>query len=707
MQGASSAYLAERGGNGADAPPLLDAVPIGVQKLDAQARIVWANRALLALLGYELHHLAGRPAADLHADPVAERELADELARGQVLRDRPATLRHRDGSVRHVLVSCAATPDDGGPPHAYCFVQDVTERTRLERRLAAENGVGRALAEATCLREAAPRVLEAVCRTTGWSWGALWVLDADDDGPGPGASPHGDGDGRDDGDGSAEPTLRCAEFWRHPDRPLPEFEAATRALRLRRGVGLPGRVWATARPAWVDDLAAGADLPRGGCAAGRQGVHGALAFPVPARDGGVLGVMEFFSRHPRQPDADLLDVMRAIGTQLGRYVERCRGEQALAGSLARNRTVVEAALDAVATIDQRGRVLEWNPAAERMFGHSRGEAVGHDIFELIAPARLRDQHRLALARDLVTGVSPMVGQRVETFAVRRDGEEFPVELAMVRVSGVGPPTFTGFVRDLSERRRADETFASLRAVLQELLVARDIQQGVLPKRFPPLPGVEVAGMVRAAAQCSGDFYDYLTAADGRPVIALGDAAGHGLGPALVAVETATCLRALARTYARVEHLLTEANAILADVTPPAAFVTMILVGIDPETRSLTFANAGHPPGLVVGRDGRVRAELASTDLPLAVSPDVAYEQGDSVPLEPGDLVVLVSDGLLEAWSAAGEAFGRARLREAACGLHRDSAASAVERLYDAVRAFARWEPQHDDMTVVAIKVAAE
>lgn len=324
----------------------------------------------------------------------------------------------------------------------------------------------------------------------------------------------------------------------------------------------------------------------------------------------------------------------------------------------------------------------------------------------VCRGHLGGDERLALARHLLTGESSLLGRRIELLAVRKDGSHIPVELTVVQIPGVQPPAFTGHLRDLSERKRAEDTSATLRSMLQELLVARDIQQSVLPRHVPKLPGMQVAGMVRPAAQCSGDFYDYLTTANGLAMIALGDVSGHGIGPALVATETATCLRTLSRTHGRVDHLLTEANAILSEATPSGTFLTMILVAIDPQTRSLTYANAGHPSGLIVGEGRRFKQELANMDLPLAVSPDVVFEQRDAVSLVTGNLLVLVSDGLLEAWSPEGEAFGRDRLRETVCELQPESADTVVERLYDTVRAFTRWAPQHDDMSAIAIKVTS-
>ena len=666
---------------------LLHGAAVGVHRISLAAGTVqWANAAQLELLGYARDDYVGRAVVDLHADRADGGLVLESLRRGEVLRGRPTGLRHRDGSVRDVLLSSTAAECPALPGRAdgvFCSVRDVTGPNRVQRRLSVENAVVRALAESTSLREATPEILRAVCQTTGWSWGALWCVEGDED---------------DD-----VPAMRCIEFWGRPDMPVPDFESATRRLTVRRGVGLPGGVWASGRPAWVIDVAVRADLPRRDAAAG-DGVHGAIAFPVPGRGGEVLGAMEFFSRHPREPDPDLLDMMGAVGGQLGQYIERRRGEQALASSDACNAAIVRAALDCIISVDHRDRVLAWNPAAEVTFGHTRAEAVGRGLAELILPPPLREAHRLGLARHVLKPASPTVGRRLETRAVRKDGSEFPAEVTVTPIACVGPPRFTVYLRDLSERRRAEETTASLRAVLQQLLVARDIQESILPRSVPCLPGIQVAGIVRASAQCSGDFYDYLTTPSGATAVALGDASGHGVGPALVAAETATCLRTLARTYDGVDHLLTAANAILAGATPPETFVTMILVSIDPATRSLTYANAGHPSGLIVGGGGRVKAELASMDLPMAVCADVVFERGGPVTLVPGDLVVLVSDGLLEAWSPDGEAFGARRLREAVCGLQPESAAVVVERLYATVRAFTRWAPQHDDMSAVAIKV---
>ncbi len=123
---------------------------------------------------------------------------------------------------------------------------------------------------------------------------------------------------------------------------------------------------------------------------------------------------------------------------------------------ARHRAILEAALDCVVTIDHEGRVLEFNPAAERTFGYLRDEVVGRRIGDLIVPQRLRAAHANGLERFLATGASAILGERIELPAVCSDGREIDVELAVTRVELPGPPVFTAYIRDISERRRAEE-----------------------------------------------------------------------------------------------------------------------------------------------------------------------------------------------------------------------------------------------------------
>ena len=135
---------------------------------------------------------------------------------------------------------------------------------------------------------------------------------------------------------------------------------------------------------------------------------------------------------------------------------RRRSEDALRASEARKAAVLDTALDAIITIDEAGHVVEFNPAAERMFGRPRAGVVGLDMGELIVPPRLREAHRNGMANYLLTGDGPVLGQRLELAAVRADGTEFPVEVAIMRIPAPGPALFTGHIRDITDRKRAEE-----------------------------------------------------------------------------------------------------------------------------------------------------------------------------------------------------------------------------------------------------------
>jgi PAS domain S-box-containing protein len=136
--------------------------------------------------------------------------------------------------------------------------------------------------------------------------------------------------------------------------------------------------------------------------------------------------------------------------------EQKRADNALRQNEEGMRAVLESALDPIITIDNKGRIVAFNPAAEKSFGYRRSEAIGQFLADLIIPASLRERHRRGLSHYLATGEGPVLGKRVESTAMRRDGSEFPVELAITRIGSQEPPMFTGFIRDITERKQADE-----------------------------------------------------------------------------------------------------------------------------------------------------------------------------------------------------------------------------------------------------------
>ena len=146
---------------------------------------------------------------------------------------------------------------------------------------------------------------------------------------------------------------------------------------------------------------------------------------------------------------------------------RKRAEQELRRTEARKAAILDSALDCIVTIDHQGCVTEFNPAAERTFGYGRDEVLGRQLADVIIPPALRESHRQGFARYLATGEARVLGQRIEMTAVRADGSEFPAELAITRIPLDGPPSFTGYLRDITERKRAEEKLRRSEAFLAE------------------------------------------------------------------------------------------------------------------------------------------------------------------------------------------------------------------------------------------------
>jgi PAS domain S-box-containing protein len=308
----------------------------------------------------------------------------------------------------------------------------------------ADLAVARIVATATLAESLYPRLLAAIGESLQWDFGAWWNASDEDQ------------------------TLRCVGTWRSASLGNDAFGFLTRQSAFARGEGLPGRVWETGEPAWISDLSDDPDFPRAAGAA-KAGLRSGFAFPL--RSGrGALGAIEMFTTRATDPDEELLQTMASLGSQLGQLVERRRAAREIRDSNERRRAILEAALDCVITIDQRGRVLEFNPAAERTFGYPSEEAVGRDMAELIIPPALRERHRDGFARLLETGHGPLLDRRLELTGMRADHSEFPVELTITRIGVPGPPMFTGYLRDITERKQAE---AELRASRARIVDAAD------------------------------------------------------------------------------------------------------------------------------------------------------------------------------------------------------------------------------------------
>jgi PAS domain S-box-containing protein len=343
--------------------------------------------------------------------------------------------------------------------------------------LDAEHAVARVLAGGADPPDVYERLLEAMGAALHWDLAAAWEVSGE--------------------------TMRCVAVWCAPGVKGAQFATATRARRLARGEGLPGRVWATGRPVRIADLHADPNFPRA-AAARRAGLRCGLCFPVRGARG-VIGAIELFACVEHAASRVLLQTMASLGRQIGQAVERARAEQALRESMARKSAILDAAFDCVITMDAEGRVVEVNRATERCFGYRAEEMVGRDLADLIIPDELREPHRRGLRRYLETGRGRMLDHPLDLTGLRADGTVFPVEVAITRPELDGPAVFTGFLRDVTDRRRAD---AELRALAAEQAALRRVATLVASEGDPRevfslvtgevgrLLGAQTANMIR-------------------------------------------------------------------------------------------------------------------------------------------------------------------------------------------------------------------
>jgi len=266
------------------------------------------------------------------------------------------------------------------------------------------------------------------------------------------------------------------------------------------------------------------------------------------------------------------------------------------------------------------------------------------------------------------------------------------------------PAFDALIRNLTWRFRAAEARERER-IEQELQVARRIQQELLPEETPELDGWRIATYYGPAREVGGDFYDFLELSSGRLGLVVGDATGHGMPAALVMATTRGMLRAVVQSLESPGEVLARVNEALVAEIPPSTFVTCFYAVLDPESASLSYANAGHDLPYLRHRGGGCE-ELRARGMPLGLMPGMSYEEKE-IELDAGEAVLFYSDGLVEAHDPKGEMFGFPRLRELVAE-HGDEKRSLVDFLLEELYSFTGegWE-QEDDITLVTLERSAQ
>jgi PAS domain S-box-containing protein len=311
----------------------------------------------------------------------------------------------------------------------------------------------RVLAASDTLDEAMPRLIAAIGDAFKWDAGIYWQHV-------PRAH-----------------VLCYASGWTAPGIELPVFIRTSHTQEFARGVGLPGRAWESGAVEWIAEFADDGNFPRGGPAL-QDGLRSGIAIPLSTGEE-TLGVIEFLSRTRRARGEEAVQMTAVLAQQLPPFLRRIRAQDLVRTNEMQKAAILDVALDCIVSMNAKGLVTAWNAAAERTFGYSPAEAIGHDLADLIIPEHLRSAHREGIVRYLATGEHHHLNRRLETPAMRRDGTQIVVELAIARVPTCGPALFTGFMRDITDARRADEEQARLHAQAREASRLRELLLAVV------------------------------------------------------------------------------------------------------------------------------------------------------------------------------------------------------------------------------------
>ncbi|TVS20578.1 MAG: PAS domain S-box protein [Planctomycetaceae bacterium] len=371
--------------------------------------------------------------------------------------------------------------------------------------------------------------------------------------------------------------------------------------------------------------------------------------------------------------------------------ERETAQKALAEGDGRLRQIMDNAMAVMYLKNVAGRYLLINRQFEELFKVTQRQVVGktdYDIFppEIAEAFRANDQHVLD------TGEVA----RVEEIAPHDDGlhtyvsVKFPLRNSESQIYAVG-----GISTDITDRVQRIR-------YEHELQAAGRVQQHLYPTKAPELEGFDVAGAVFPATEACGDYFDYVPLSESVMALVVGDVAGHGPGPALQMVETRTYLRAMLGFGASPLEALSRLNRLLVEDTPQEAFVTLFLAVLDVRQHGFVYVGAGHEARLI--RASGAVEELESTGLALGILPDAPLRQNGPKALNSGDILLMLTDGILETHSPKKELFGWGRTLDTLRAHRHKSSEEIIDALYATTCDFSEGQPRQDDLTVLVAKV---
>ncbi|MGR3303336.1 MAG: PAS domain S-box protein, partial [Candidatus Scalindua sp.] len=419
---------------------LIETAHDAIFTIDIETGIILdANMSAEEMLGIPVKEIVGMHHTQTY--PPKEVKHTEEIFKKYVQNGKGITtedifVQHRDGRKIPVEISCHVF-ELGGEKIIQGIFRDITERKKSERRLSAQHAVIKVLSESTTVKEASPKILQAICEALEWDLGEIWEID------------------------QQKNVLYNSEIWHVPSLKVPEF-TATRQITFPPEIGLPGRVWESAEPLWIADVVHDTNFPRASVA-DKEGLHGAFGFPI-IIGSEVLGTLCFFSREIRKPDNNLLDMMTAIGRQIGLFIKRKRSEEELLESEKKSLLLLNSTGEAIYGLDLEGNCTFCNPSCLCLLGYEHeSQLLGRNMHALIHHTRKDGtpypEEECCIYQAFREGKGTHVDDEV---LWRADGTGFAAEYRSFPIFREGETvgSVVSFV-DITERKKAEKEIKGL------------------------------------------------------------------------------------------------------------------------------------------------------------------------------------------------------------------------------------------------------
>ncbi len=431
--------------------------------------------------------------------------------------------------------------------------------------------------------------------------------------------------------------------------------------------------------------------------------HGHFCVPI-MFEGELLGVLNLYVREGHQRDVEEDNFLTAVANLLAGVIKRRMAQSQLRESEERFDLAVHGTDAGIWDWNLDTDSVYFSPRWKGMLGYADDE-IENEFSEWHTRLHPDDRDRaMATVRAYLDGRS--AEYELEHRLRHRDGSYVWILArgAAVRREDGTPYRMVGSHIDITSRKQSERL---LRERDAQLLAAQRIQEKLLPRGEPDLPGFEIAGTVVPAEFAAGDYFDYLSMADGGLGIVVGDVSGHGFSSALLTFSTCAHLRSFVVDHGDIEEILEHTNHALCRETDDGLFVTLLFAKLQPATRMLEYVNAGHPAGLVLDKSGSLKHSLKSCTMPLGILADTPFPVAGQIQLEPGDVVVIVTDGVLETRSSDGAFFDADLLTDTVRKHILQPARGIVDAVRQAVQGFAHHQQLRDDVTIVVLKSRSE